>query len=95
MAKGSSQEKVIDDDETFVPQERLEAILIFLAHAADQDFKVFQMDVKSALEIEKFKRKCMLSNQQASLILIFLTMYIKFTKPFKDLKKHIKLDIKH
>ncbi|XP_019154262.1 PREDICTED: uncharacterized protein LOC109150732 [Ipomoea nil] len=48
FAKGYCQEEGIDFDETFAPVARLEAIRIFLAFAAYKDFKVYQMDVKSA-----------------------------------------------
>ena len=48
VAKGYSQEEGIDYDETYAPVARLEAIKIFLAFAANSNFKVFQMDVKSA-----------------------------------------------
>ncbi|KAK8954855.1 hypothetical protein KSP39_PZI002166 [Platanthera zijinensis] len=48
VAKGYRQEEGIDFDQTFAPVVRLEAIRMFLAYAAYQDFKVYQMDVKSA-----------------------------------------------
>ena len=48
VAKGYSREEGIDFDETFAPVARLEAIRIFLAYAAHANFKVYQMDVKSA-----------------------------------------------
>src|SRR5207245_7713318 len=48
VAKGYSQEEGIDYDKTFAPVARLEAIRIFLAYAAYSNFKVYQMDVKSA-----------------------------------------------
>ncbi|KAL8090175.1 hypothetical protein AgCh_039587 [Apium graveolens] len=48
VAKGYSQEEGIDYDETFAPVARLEAIRIFLAFTAHSNFKVYQMDVKSA-----------------------------------------------
>ena len=48
VAKGYFQQEGIDFDETFVPVARLEAIRIFLAYAAHANFKVYQMDVKSA-----------------------------------------------
>jgi hypothetical protein len=48
VAKGYCQQEGIDYDETFAPVARLEAIRIFLAYAAHCNFKVFQMDVKSA-----------------------------------------------
>ena len=46
--KGYCQEEGIDYDKTFAPVAILEAIRIFLAYAAHNKFKVFQMDVKSA-----------------------------------------------
>ena len=48
VAKGYSQEEGIDFDETYAPVARLEAIRLMLAYASYKDFKVFQMDVKSA-----------------------------------------------
>nr|GEV15834.1 hypothetical protein [Tanacetum cinerariifolium] len=40
--------KGIDYDETYAPVARLESIWILLAYVCDLDFKIFQMDVKSA-----------------------------------------------
>ena len=48
VAQGYNQQKGIDYDETFAPVARLEAIRILLAFAAHKNFKLFQMDVKSA-----------------------------------------------
>ena len=48
VAKGYSQQEGIDYDETYAPVARLEAIKMFLAFAAHSNFKVYQMDVKSA-----------------------------------------------
>ena len=48
MAKGFSQAEGIDYDETFASVARLEAIRMFLAFVAHSNFKVYQMDVKSA-----------------------------------------------
>ena len=48
VAKGYSEEEGIDYDETYAPVARLEAIRMFLAFAAHSNFKVYQMDVKSA-----------------------------------------------
>jgi hypothetical protein len=48
VAKGYSQVECLDFDETFAPVARLESIHILLAYATHHDFKVYQMDVKSA-----------------------------------------------
>ena len=48
VAKGYSREEGIDYDETYAPVARLEAINMFLAFTAHSNFKVYQMDVKSA-----------------------------------------------
>ncbi|KAK1424128.1 hypothetical protein QVD17_19443 [Tagetes erecta] len=48
VIQGFAQEEGIDYTEFFAPVARLEAIRIFLAHAANKNFKVYQMDVKCA-----------------------------------------------
>nr|GFC69463.1 retrovirus-related Pol polyprotein from transposon TNT 1-94 [Tanacetum cinerariifolium] len=48
VAVGYSQQEGVDYDETFSPVARIEAIRLFLAYAAHKDFRVFQMDVKTA-----------------------------------------------
>jgi hypothetical protein len=46
--KGYSQIEGLDFDETFAPIPILESIRIFLAYVCHKQFKVYQMDVKSA-----------------------------------------------
>ena len=48
VAQGYRQEEGLDFDETFAPVARLEAIRLFHAYAVHKDFKVYQMDVRSA-----------------------------------------------
>ncbi|GJY34031.1 retrovirus-related pol polyprotein from transposon TNT 1-94 [Tanacetum coccineum] len=48
VAQGYNQQERIDFDETYVLVARLESIRILLAYACEHDFKLFQMDVKSA-----------------------------------------------
>ncbi|GJY96877.1 retrovirus-related pol polyprotein from transposon TNT 1-94 [Tanacetum coccineum] len=48
MAKGYRQEAGIDFEESFAPVARLEAIRLFIAHAASMNMVIFQMDVKTA-----------------------------------------------
>lgn len=48
LCKGYAQVEGIDFEETFAPMARLEAIHMFFALAIYKNFKVYQMDVKSA-----------------------------------------------
>nr|GEV25200.1 retrovirus-related Pol polyprotein from transposon TNT 1-94 [Tanacetum cinerariifolium] len=48
VAQGYNQQEGIDYDETYAPVARLESIRILLAYAYTLDFRLFQMDVKSA-----------------------------------------------
>ena len=48
MAKGFNQEEGIDYEETFTLVARLEVIRMLLAYASSNNFKLFQMDVKTA-----------------------------------------------
>jgi hypothetical protein len=48
VAKGYSQVEGLDFDETFAPVARLESIHILLTYATHYDFKLYQMEVKSA-----------------------------------------------
>jgi hypothetical protein len=48
VAKGYSQVIGLDFEETFAPVAKFELIRILLAYATHHDFKIYQMDVKSA-----------------------------------------------
>ncbi|GJU01866.1 retrovirus-related pol polyprotein from transposon TNT 1-94 [Tanacetum coccineum] len=48
VAQGYNQQEGIDYDETYAPVARIESIRILLAYACALDFKLFQIDVKSA-----------------------------------------------
>jgi hypothetical protein len=48
VAQGFTQVKGLDFEETYAPAARLEAIRILLADVAHHNFKLYQMDVKSA-----------------------------------------------
>ncbi|GJU08776.1 retrovirus-related pol polyprotein from transposon TNT 1-94 [Tanacetum coccineum] len=48
VAQGYNQQESIDYDERYAPVARLESIRILLAIACANDFKLYQMDVKSA-----------------------------------------------
>ncbi|GKF83184.1 copia protein, partial [Tanacetum coccineum] len=48
VAQGYNQQEDIDYNETYAPVTRLESIMILLAYVCALDFKLFQMDLKSA-----------------------------------------------
>ena len=48
VCKGYAQVEGIDFEKKFVPVERLEVIRIFLAFACFKNFKIYQIDIKSA-----------------------------------------------
>ena len=48
VAQGFTQIEVLDFEETYAPVARLESICILPGYVAHHDFKLYQMDVKSA-----------------------------------------------
>ncbi|GJW34715.1 gag-pol polyprotein [Tanacetum coccineum] len=50
VAKGYAQEKGIDFRKSFAPVACLEAVWIFVAHAAHKSFPIYQMDIKTAFQ---------------------------------------------
>ncbi|GJT66428.1 retrovirus-related pol polyprotein from transposon TNT 1-94 [Tanacetum coccineum] len=69
VAQGYNQQEGIDYDETYAPLARLESIWILLSYACALDFKLFQMDVKSAF-LNGF------INDEKSLNLIIVQIYV-------------------
>ncbi|KAJ9539096.1 hypothetical protein OSB04_031829 [Centaurea solstitialis] len=57
VAQGYTQEEGIDYDEVFAPVARIEAIRLFLAYASFKNFKVYQMDGKSAFLYGKIEEE--------------------------------------
>ena len=71
VAQGYTQVEGIDFDGSFAPVARLESIRILLSIACIMNFKLYQMDVKSALLNGFLMKKCLLSNQRGFKILTF------------------------
>ena len=74
MAQGYTQVEGIDFDESFAPFAKLESIRILLSIACIMNFKLYQMDVKSAF-LNGFLNEEVLSNQRGFKTLTFLTMF--------------------
>ncbi|XP_060170433.1 uncharacterized mitochondrial protein AtMg00820-like [Lycium barbarum] len=62
VVQGYNQEEGIDYDETFSLVARMEAISILIAFASHMEFKLFQMDVKSAFLNGYLKEEFLSSN---------------------------------
>ena len=57
VCKGYAQVEWIDFEETYAPVTRHEAVIMFLAFSSHTNFKVYQMDVKSAFLNEKIEEE--------------------------------------
>ncbi|GJV05471.1 retrovirus-related pol polyprotein from transposon TNT 1-94 [Tanacetum coccineum] len=72
VAKGYAQEEGIDFEESFAPVARLEAVRIFVAHAAHKSFPIYQMDVKTAFLNGPLKEEVYVAQQEAKYALEIL-----------------------
>jgi len=70
LAKEYSQVEGIDYEETFSPIERYSSIRSIPSLVAHIGWKIHQMDVKKTFLMELLRRMCMLSNHNASRLLI-------------------------
>ncbi|KAJ9542201.1 hypothetical protein OSB04_028707 [Centaurea solstitialis] len=79
VAQGYTQEEGIDYDDVFAPVARIEAIRLFLAFASYKQFKVYQMDVKSAFLYGKIEEEIYVDD------IIFGSTKEEMCKEFEDL----------
>ena len=82
VAQGCTQVEGIDFEDTFAPIARLEAIRITLAYASYKNFKLFQMDVKSAFLNGFIDEKFMLNNLPILWIMYILILFSSWIKLF-------------
>ena len=82
VAQGYTQVEGIDFEETFAPVARLEAIRMTLAFASYKDFKLFQMDVKSAFLNGFIEEEVYVNNPPGLLILHIRILFSNLTKLF-------------
>nr|GEX80303.1 retrovirus-related Pol polyprotein from transposon TNT 1-94 [Tanacetum cinerariifolium] len=88
VAQGYSHEEGINYDETFAPVARMEAIRIFFAFATYMNFKVYQMDVKSAFLNGKLKEKVYVKQPPGFQSSEFPDCVCKLDKSLYGLKQH-------
>ena len=69
VCKGYAQVEGIDFEETFAPVARLEAMRMFLSFSCYKNFKVYQMDVKSAFLNGKLEEEVYIEKPEGFLLL--------------------------
>ena len=84
VVQGYNQEEGIDYEETFAPVARVEAIRILIAFVAHMEFKLYQMDVKSAFLNGYLKEEVYVMQPLVLKILNFQIMFLNLTKLFMD-----------
>jgi len=82
VVQGYNQEDDIDYEETFAPIARIEAIRILIAFAALMEFKLCQMDVKSAFLNGYLKEEVYVMQPLVLKTLNFQTMFLNLTRHF-------------
>jgi hypothetical protein len=87
VAKGYSQVEGLDFDETYAPVARLESIRILLAYATYHDFKLYQIDVKSAFLNGPIKEEVYVEQPPALKIVSTLTMCMNSQRRFMGSSK--------
>ena len=87
VQKGHAQVEGQDFDETFAPVERLEAIIIFISYASHNNFKVYQMDVKSAFLNEDIEEEVYLEKPKGFQLTYNPDYVCKLKKALYGLKK--------
>ena len=79
-----NQEEDIDYDETFALIARLEAIRMLLIFASFMNFKLYQMDVKSAFLNGFIQEEVYVEQPPSFKSFEFLTMFLNFQKIYMD-----------
>ncbi|KAK1668729.1 hypothetical protein QYE76_056888, partial [Lolium multiflorum] len=91
VAQAFSQVEGIDFGETYAPVARLESIRILLAYASHHNFKLQQMDVKSAFLNGPLHEEVYVKQPRGSRISTFLTMSTSLIKHFMVSNKLLEL----
>ena len=82
VVHGHNQEEGTDYEETFAPVVRIESIRILIAFAAHMEFKLYQMDVKSAFLNSYLKEEVYVMQPPILKTVNFQTMFLNLAKHF-------------
>ena len=94
VAQGFTQVEGLDFRETYAPVARLESIRILIAYATNHDFKLYQMDVKSAFLNGRLQDFFMWSNHRALKIQRSQTMSTSYIEHSMGLNKPLEPGMK-
>jgi hypothetical protein len=89
VAQGFTQIEGLDFGETYAPVARLESICILLAFATHHDFKLYQMDVKSAFLNGPIFELVYVEQPWVLKVPNFLTTSTSFIRRSMGLSKHL------
>nr|GEW66980.1 copia protein [Tanacetum cinerariifolium] len=87
IAKGYSQQKGIDFEESFAPVARLEAVRMFVAYAAHKNFTIYRIDVKTAFLNGPLKEEVFVSQPDGFVDLDFPNHVYHLKKALYGLKQ--------
>src|SRR5271156_4015906 len=90
VCKGYAQREGIDYTDTFSPVSILEAIKLFLAYATLKDFKVYEMDVKSAFLNGDLKEEVYIEQPKGFNLSDRLDMVCRLKKALYGLKQALR-----
>ena len=88
VAQGFTKVEGLDFEGTYAPVARLKAIQMLLAYAANHNFKLYQMDVKSAFLNGLIQELVYVDNHRALKITSFSTMSTNSKRHSMGLSKH-------
>jgi hypothetical protein len=89
VAQGYTQIEGVDFDETFAPVARLESIWILLFVACHLDFKLYQMDVKSAFLNSVLQEEVYVEQPKVFKILFIPIMCTSWRRLSMGLNRHL------
>nr|GEV50652.1 retrovirus-related Pol polyprotein from transposon TNT 1-94 [Tanacetum cinerariifolium] len=87
VTKGYRQEEGIDFEQSFAPVAWIEAIMIFIANAANKNIIIYQMDVKTAFLNGELKDEVYISQPEGFIDLNHPTHIYHLKKDLYDLKQ--------
>ena len=87
LCKGYSRQEGIDYEETYALVARMEVVIMFLAYAANKNFKVYQMNVKSVFLNGELEEEVYIEQLEGFPLTVEKDMVYRLKKALYGLKK--------